>query len=113
MVASSEQHNAPVMVSKPASAQARSSQPGAPLNREDSADTIKIPEPIIEPITIIVASTGPSARTRPVADRSIAVLLLINDEARMTNDESKAKQECGSLAACTSSRFGFRHSDFL
>src|SRR5213596_2777217 len=65
MVASSEQHNAPVIVSKPAIAHARSSQPGAPLSRDDSADVIKIPEPIIDPITIIVASIGPSARTRP------------------------------------------------
>src|SRR5262252_3039625 len=67
MVASSEQQSAPVIVNKPASAQARSSQPGAPLSREDSAEVMKIPEPIIEPITIIVASIGPSARTRPVA----------------------------------------------
>ena len=86
MVASSEQHNAPVIVSKPAIAHARSSQPGAPLSRDDSADVIKIPEPIIDPITIIVASIGPSARTRPEDDRWFAVLLLINDEARMTND---------------------------
>src|ERR1700756_1563064 len=65
MVASSEQQSAPVIVSSPATAQARSNQPGAPLNRDDSADVIKIPEPIIEPITIMVASIGPSARTRP------------------------------------------------
>jgi hypothetical protein len=63
MVASSEQHNAPVMVNKPATVHARRSQPGAPLIRDDSADTMKMPEPIIEPITIIVASIGPSART--------------------------------------------------
>src|SRR5882762_8944769 len=66
MVASSEQHNAPVMVNRPATAHARSNQPGAPLSRDDSAEVIKIPEPIIEPITIIVASIGPSARTRLV-----------------------------------------------
>src|SRR5207244_6978927 len=64
MVASSEQHNAPVMVSKPATAHASRSQPGAPLNRDDSAEVIKMPDPIIEPITIIVASIGPSARTK-------------------------------------------------
>src|SRR6266498_2699042 len=64
MVASSEQHNAPVIVSKPASAHASSSQPGAPLSRDDSAEVIKIPDPIIEPITIMVASTSPSVRTR-------------------------------------------------
>ena len=65
MVASSEQQSAPVIVNKPASAHASSSQPGAPLSRDDSADVIKIPDPIIEPITIMVASIGPSARTRP------------------------------------------------
>src|SRR2546423_15353182 len=64
-VASSEQQSTPVTVSKPASAHESNSQPGAPLNRDDSADTMKIPDPIIEPITIVVASIGPSARTRP------------------------------------------------
>src|SRR5438067_8832165 len=75
MVASSEQHNAPVMVNKPATAHARRSQPGAPLNRDDSAEVIKMPEPIIEPITIIVASIGPSARTRLDCCR-LSILLL-------------------------------------
>ena len=69
MVASSEQHNAPVMVSKPATAQASSSQPGAPLNRDDSAEVMKMPDPIMEPITIIVASIGPNARTRLLLSR--------------------------------------------
>src|SRR5947208_1735715 len=66
MVASSEQQSAPVIVSKPAKAHASSNQPGAPLNRDDSADVIKMPEPIIDPMTIIIASIGPSARTRLV-----------------------------------------------
>src|SRR5437879_12292008 len=55
-----------VIYNKPAIPHASSSQPGAPLSRDDSADVIKIPDPIIEPITIIVASIGPSARTRLV-----------------------------------------------
>src|SRR5207237_2257237 len=54
------------MVMSPATVQVSSSQPGAPINRADSADVMKMPDPIIEPITIIVASTGPRARTRPV-----------------------------------------------
>src|SRR5438093_13466474 len=66
MVASSEQHNAPVIVSKPAIAHASRSHPGAPFNRDDSAEVIKMPDPIIDPITIIVASTGPRRRTRLV-----------------------------------------------
>jgi hypothetical protein len=75
MVASSEQQSAPVIVNKPATAHARSNQPGAPLSSDDSADVIKIPEPIIDPITIIVASIGPSARTRP-DDWGLSILLL-------------------------------------
>src|SRR5688572_3330745 len=47
----------------PASAQATNNQPGAPINRDDSAEVMKIPEPIIEPITIIVPSSRPSPRT--------------------------------------------------
>src|SRR6266536_2584503 len=85
MVASSEQHNAPVMVSKPANAQASSSQPGAPLNRDVSTEVIKIPDPIIEPTTIMVASIGPSARTRP-DDGRVAALSLTN-QLRSTKQE--------------------------
>src|SRR5262245_6287217 len=81
MVASSEQHSAPVIVSNPAIAHARSSQPGAPLSLDDSADVIKIPEPIIEPITIIVASIGPSVRTRPDCWRLSTLSLTTNSGA--------------------------------
>ena len=66
MVASSAQQSAPVIVIKPATAQASSSQPGEPINRADSADVMKMPDPIIEPITIMVASSKPSPRTRLV-----------------------------------------------
>src|SRR6266536_1217408 len=88
MVASSEQHNAPVMVSKPANAQASSSQPGAPLNRDVSTEVIKIPDPIIEPTTIMVASLGPSARTRP-DDGRVAALSLTN-QLRSRSDPGEA-----------------------
>src|SRR2546429_4708212 len=74
MVASSEQQRAPVIVNKPATAHPRSNQPGAPLSRDDSAEVMKMPEPIIEPITIMVASIGPSARTRPDCSR-LSILL--------------------------------------
>src|SRR5215210_1773745 len=63
IAASSAQQSAPVIVMTPASAHAASSQPGAPTSRDDSADTRKIPEPIIDPMTIIVASSGPSSRS--------------------------------------------------
>ncbi len=48
------------MVSNPASAQASRSQPGAPTRRADSAEVMKMPDPIIEPITIMVASSWPN-----------------------------------------------------
>src|ERR1700730_18447046 len=70
MVASSEQHNAPMIVSKPAIVHASKSQPGAPLNRVNSAEVIKIPEPIIDRTTIVVASIGTSVRTKPDCGRS-------------------------------------------
>src|SRR5438132_13647274 len=80
MVASSEQQSAPVIVINPATAQATSSQPGAPINRADSAEVIKTPEPIIDPITIMVASSGPSMRTSPACGRS-SILFFIQDDA--------------------------------
>src|SRR5207253_3147982 len=56
MVASSEQQSAPVIVNKPAIAHANSNQPGAPLNRDDSAEVMKMPEPTIDPIPIMDAN---------------------------------------------------------
>src|SRR5579883_1000691 len=46
---------------------AASSQTGAPTVRPMSAETMKMPDPIIEPATSIVASVRVSARTKPVA----------------------------------------------
>src|SRR5829696_9732706 len=63
IAASSAQHNAPVIVRTPASAHAAISQPGEPTKREDSAEVIKMPDPIIEPTTIIVASSRLRPRT--------------------------------------------------
>ena len=48
----------------PAKAQAAKSHPGVPTYRNDSADVMKIPEPIIDPITIMVESIVPSSRTK-------------------------------------------------
>ena len=64
MAASSAQESAPVIVSTPATAQATSNQPGEPTNFADSAETRKIPDPIIDPITIIVASKTLRPRTK-------------------------------------------------
>src|SRR5207245_1110598 len=43
-----------------------SSQPGAGRRRAMSAETMKMPEPIIEPATSAVASRRPSRASRPV-----------------------------------------------
>src|SRR5919206_665243 len=72
IAASSAQQSAPVIVSTPASAHATSSQPGEPTSRDDSAEVMKIPDPIIEPTTIIVASSRLSPRTSFGAD-SVAI----------------------------------------
>src|SRR4051812_27471232 len=53
------------MVSTPVITQTTSSQPGEPTWREISPETIKIPEPIIDPATIIVESSRPRPRTKP------------------------------------------------
>ena len=56
--------SAPVTVSNPDAIQASNNHPGAPISRDDSAETMKIPEPIIDPTTIMVASSRPRERTR-------------------------------------------------
>src|SRR5256885_1331349 len=43
-------------------AQATRSQPGLPICRDISAETMKIPEPIITPTTSMVESKSPSPR---------------------------------------------------
>src|SRR5690349_10075574 len=73
IAASSAQQSAPVIVSTPASAHATSSHPGEPTRREDSAEVMKMPEPIIDPTTIIVASSRLSPRTRRAAELRVVV----------------------------------------
>src|SRR5688500_9088411 len=65
------------MVSTPARAQAASNHPGAPTNLADSADVIKMPETIIDPTTIIVASSG--IRRRNSLTESFGVSLIVSD----------------------------------
>ena len=50
------------MVSAAATIQATKNQPGLPIVRDMSAATIKTPEPIMAPATIIVESKNPSSR---------------------------------------------------
>src|SRR4029079_16849088 len=63
MAANSAQQSAPVIVSRPARAPGIHNQPREPTSRDDSAETIKIPDPIIDPTTIMVASSRLSSRT--------------------------------------------------
>src|SRR5690242_11391481 len=63
IAASSAQQSAPVIVKTPASAHAINNQPGEPTNLEDSAEVMKMPDPIIDPTTIIVASSKPRPRS--------------------------------------------------
>ena len=64
MAAISAAQSEPVIVISPARPQATSSHPAHRRYRADSADVMKIPEPIIDPTTIIAASIVPSSRTR-------------------------------------------------
>jgi hypothetical protein len=47
------------------------SQPAEPTWREMSAGTMKMPDPIIDPATIMVESRSPSSRTNPLAGSSL------------------------------------------
>ena len=51
------------MVMKPVTSQAPISSAGESTSRAISADTMKMPEPIIEPITSMVALVRPSPLT--------------------------------------------------
>ena len=52
----------------PAASQASMSQRGDPTVREISAETMKIPDPIMDPATSIVASVSVRALTKPPDD---------------------------------------------
>ncbi len=70
IAASSPYESAAATVSTPVMSQAASSPPVEPVRRAMSAETMKMPEPIIEPTTIIVESNKPSPRTKPDASTS-------------------------------------------
>jgi hypothetical protein len=63
IAASSPNASAPSTVTTPVRIQATSSHPGEPSVRLISAETMKMPEPTIEPATSIVASVNVSALT--------------------------------------------------
>ncbi len=51
-----------MIVMTPVTTQTTMSQPAAPTSREISAETMKMPEPIMVPATSMVASKRPSCR---------------------------------------------------
>src|SRR5258706_13252600 len=71
MAANSPYESAAATVSNPLMTQAASSPPVDPVWRAISAETMKIPEPIIDPTTIMVESNKPRPRTNP--DDSVSV----------------------------------------
>src|SRR5687768_4997251 len=62
------------MVTTPATTHAINSQKGEPTVRLISAETMKIPEPIIEPATSIVASVSVIALTNSRDDVGVSVV---------------------------------------
>ena len=73
--ASSVKVSAPSTVMIPESPQTSKSKPGLWTCLTMSAETMKIPEPIMEPTTSAVASRRDSARTKSV--RSVGVLAMV------------------------------------
>ena len=79
IAASSPYARAPKIVTTPETIHAMSSQKGELTVREISAETMKMPDPIIEPATSIVASVSVSALTNSRDDGVSAVgVVLVN-----------------------------------
>src|SRR5256885_14894492 len=72
IAASSPYASAPKIVTTPETIHAINSQKGELTVREMSAETIKMPEPIIEPATSIVASVSVSALTNSRDDVAVS-----------------------------------------
>src|SRR6266542_677026 len=73
IAASSPYARAPNIVTIPATTQASSSHSGEPTVRPMSAETMKMPEPIIDPATSIVASVRVIALTNPRLESFVVV----------------------------------------
>src|SRR3982750_2504194 len=77
IAASSPYARAPKMVTTPDATHAISSQKGEPTVREISAETMKMPDPIIEPATSIVASVSVSALTNSRDDAAVSAVTVV------------------------------------
>src|SRR5581483_5120628 len=78
MAASSPYANAAVMVRKPVNSHAPIRRAGESVSRAISAETMKIPEPIIEPITSVVALVRPRPLTNS-GDAELSVMPLAGE----------------------------------
>src|SRR5437870_67291 len=74
IAASSPYASAPSSVMTPVTIQAKRSQNGEPSVRDMLADTMKIPEPIIDPATSIVASVSVIALTNSGLDCCVGIV---------------------------------------
>src|SRR5438270_7151825 len=74
IAASSPYESAPSSVMTPVTIQAKSNQKGDPRVRDMLDETIKIPEPIIEPATSIVASVRVIALTNSGLGCSVGIV---------------------------------------
>src|SRR5450759_4710275 len=86
IAASSPYARAPKMVTTPETIHAIRSQKGEFTVREISAETMKIPEPIMEPATSIVASVSVSALTNSRDDGAVSavgVVVVVNAVPQM------------------------------
>ena len=80
IAASSPYDNAAATVSTPVITHESNSQPELPTSRAIDDDTIKMPDPIIDPATSIVESKRPKPRLSPLDDRgSSARVFIVNN----------------------------------
>src|ERR1700674_1686765 len=89
IAASSPYASAPKMVTTPETTHAMRSQKGELTVREISAETMKIPDPIIEPATSIVASVSVSALTNSRDDGVSAVAVVVVNALPKCSESSR------------------------
>src|SRR5437867_2907738 len=82
------------MVKRPVMTQVRMRPPAEPTCRAMSAETMKMPDPIIDPATIIVESSSPSSRRNPVdlsSTRTAGCVIRLALWGRDGSNEKRAK----------------------
>src|SRR3989454_5604970 len=82
------------MVKRPVMTRVRMRPPAEPTCRAMSAETMKMPDPIIDPATIIVESSSPSSRRNPVdlsSTRTAGCVIRLALWGRDGSNEKRAK----------------------